>query len=173
MTTILVTGPIGGGKSTVCKYLERKGFPVYDCDSRCKRLYDTVPGLRGRIESCLGIPFGELGAIFHDEDLRSRLESIVYPLLADDIRQWKTEVRGRVSFIESANAMDKPVFDSLYDKVLMVTAWRSLRFRRSTNAAERDGLQSFDASRADFIIKNNASRKALYDNVDIFLKTII
>lgn len=173
MTTILVTGPIGGGKSTVCNYLVQKGLPVYDCDSRCKLLYDSVPGLKGRIESELGIPFEDLGIIFTDAKRRALLESIVYPLLAEDIRQWKAGLSGRVAFIESANATDKPVFDSLYDKVLLVTAYKSLRFKRSSKASERDPLQTFNSSRADFIIKNNASRKALYDSVDNFLTTMI
>ena len=64
MTTVLVTGPIGGGKSTVCRILELAGYPVYDCDARCKALYDTVPGLKEQIEKELEIPFRELGRIF-------------------------------------------------------------------------------------------------------------
>ena len=49
MKTFLVTGPIGSGKSEVCRYLASKGYPVYDCDSRTKGLYESVPGLKSRI----------------------------------------------------------------------------------------------------------------------------
>ena len=173
MISILVTGPIGGGKSTVCNYLAQKGFPVYDCDSRCKLLYDSVPGLKERIESELGLPFAELGRIFGNPQLRARLERIVYPLLVGDLKAWMAGLDVPVAFVESAIALDKPAFDGLYDKVLLVTAYKSLRFRRNSKAPERDGLQSFDPSRADFVIKNNASLQTLYDNVDIFINSIV
>lgn len=63
MTTWLVTGAIGSGKSEVCRFLASKGLPVYDCDSRTKMLYSTVPGLKCRIEEALGVPFENLSVI--------------------------------------------------------------------------------------------------------------
>ena len=161
MMTVLVTGPIGGGKSTVCKYLESKGFPVYDCDSRCKLLYDSVPGLKERIESELGIAFSELGRIFSDHSLRDRLEAIVYPLLLEDLDRWKAGLHGPLAFIESAIALDKPQFDGLYDKVLLVTAPYELRVQRNPKAAERDALQTFDPARADLILENQGTKEEL------------
>ena len=50
MRTILVTGGIASGKSEVCAHLQAKGYPVYDCDSRTKGLYATVPGLPHLLE---------------------------------------------------------------------------------------------------------------------------
>ena len=50
MRTILVTGPIGSGKSAVCTYLASLDFPVYECDARTKMLYSLVPGLKCSIE---------------------------------------------------------------------------------------------------------------------------
>ena len=40
MRTLVVTGGIGSGKSTVCRYLALKGIPVYDSDSRARNLYE-------------------------------------------------------------------------------------------------------------------------------------
>ena len=39
--TILITGGIGSGKSVLSRYLESRGVPVYDSDSRAKALYDS------------------------------------------------------------------------------------------------------------------------------------
>ena len=39
MRTVLVTGPIGSGKSEACRYLASLDFPVYECDARTKLLY--------------------------------------------------------------------------------------------------------------------------------------
>ena len=172
MTTVLVTGPIGGGKSTVCKRLASKGLPVYDCDSRCKALYDSVPGLKGSIEQELGIPFSELRRIFEDDALREKLEALVYPLLVEDLKDWKSQQGAQFAFVESAIALGKPVFDGLYDKVLLVTAPEALRMERNPEASRRGRLQRFDESRADWTIRNDGSKEELAAQTDTFIKSI-
>ena len=172
MTTVLVTGPIGGGKSSVCHYLEAKGYPVYECDSRCKGLYESVPGLKSRIEAGLGIPFGQLGEVFKSPVKLAQLEGIVYPLLVADIEAWKAAVAGEVAFIESAVALGKPGFGHLWDKVLMVSAPASVRRRRNSKAAERDALQKFDDKQIDFLIVNDSDFESLFAKVDIFIESL-
>ena len=54
MKTILVTGPIGSGKSAVCRLLASRGVPVYDCDARTKSLYVRRKDLVPRLEAALG-----------------------------------------------------------------------------------------------------------------------
>ena len=173
MTTVLVTGPIGSGKSAVCRHLQARGYAVYDCDSRCKALYDEVPGLKARLEQELGIPFTELRRIFVDDVLREKLESIVYPLLVKDLQAWKASLDGDLSFIESAVALGKPCFDGLYDKVLLVTAPRGVRESRNPEVARRDALQTFDASKADYTITNAGSIESLHCKTDKLLKKLI
>lgn len=172
-TTVLVTGPIGSGKSEVCRYLSSLGWPVYDCDSRTKSLYDSVPGLRSRIEAALEIEWKDIGIIFKDERRRALLESIVYPLVATDIARWKEVQESRLLFVESAVALGKPQFDSLYDRVLLVTADSSLREGRNPAAAVRGALQSFDLSRADYVIENNSSIEDLHEKTDKILCRLI
>ena len=172
MTTVLVTGPIGGGKSTACKYLASLGYPVYDCDSRCKALYGSVPGLKERIESELGIPFAELGRIFTEPALREKLEAIVYPLLLQDLTAWKSGLAGPLAFVESAIALDKPVFDGTYDKVLLITAPAATRALRNPHAPVRSALQHFPRTRIDRTIRNGSTPESLYHKLDKYLKTI-
>ena len=172
MTTVLITGPIGGGKTTVCRYLEKGGWPVYDCDSRCKALYDSVPGLKSRIESELGIPFAALGRIFADAALREKLEAVVYPLLIQDIEVWKLSRDSRLAFIESAIALEKHGFRHLWDKVLMITAARRTRLSRNPKVAERDAVQHFDTKLIDYTICNDSDKESLYAKVDNFLETL-
>ena len=172
MTTVLVTGPIGGGKSTVCRLLELAGYPVYDCDSRCKALYGSVPGLKGQIEKELGIPFAELGRIFGDDSLREKLEAIVYPLMIRDIEDWKAGLDSGAAFIESAIALEKPAFSHLWDKVLMVTAPLEQRLARNPRTAERDALQNYDETLIDYTICNDSDLVSLHTKVDKFLETL-
>ena len=172
MTTVLVTGPIGGGKSLACRHLASLGWPVYDCDSRCKALYSSVPGLKARLEKELGIPFSELRRIFTDDALRSRLEAIVYPLLADDIARWKESLRSSLAFIESATALGRPEFEGLYDKTLVVTAPLRTRMQRNPEAAVRSRLQRFPRALTDCTIRNVSTPEALKKKIDNYLKTI-
>ena len=171
MTTVLVTGGIASGKSEVCGYLSSKGYPVYDCDSRTKALYDSVPGLKARLETELGVPFSELRIIFSDPAKKVRLEEIVYPLVRDDISAWKSGLGARFAFIESANALDYPIFDGLYDAVLLVVSEPGTRALRNPAYAERAALQNIDASRADYIIENNSTIDALREEVDKFINS--
>lgn len=173
MKTFLVTGPIGSGKSEVCRYLASKGYPVYDCDSRTKGLYESVPGLKSRIETALGIDWSEIGIIFSDSGRRETLERIVFPLVADDIRAWKSGLDSRLAFIESAIATEKKEFDGLYDGVLLVTADYGLRRGRNPKAAQRDSLQTFDLSGADWVLENDSTIEELHLKTDDILCRLI
>lgn len=173
MKTVLVTGPIGSGKSEVCRYLKSKGYPVYDCDSRTKSLYDSVPGLKARIEKALEISWDNIGVIFTDRHKRELLESIVYPLVVQDIIAWKSGLESDLAFIESAIAMEKHDFDSLYDEVLMVTADCQIRKARNPKVAQRDGLQSFDLSKVTYMIENDSTLEELHKKTDKILCKLI
>ena len=173
MKTFLVTGPIGSGKSEVCRYLASKGYPVYDCDSRTKGLYESVPGLKSRIETALGIDWSEIGIIFSDSRRREILERIVFPLVAEDIRAWKSGLDSRLAFIESAIATEKKEFDGLYDGVLLVTADYGLRRGRNPKAAQRDSLQTFDLTGADWVLENDSTIEELHLKTDDILCRLI
>ena len=173
MTTVLVTGPMGGGKSAACAHLAALGWPVYDCDSRCKLLYQTVPGLRERIEAELGIPFSQLGRIFDEPELKSRLEDIVYPLMAEDIAGWKAEQTLPLAFVESATALGNPLFSSLFVKVLLIWAPLQERAARKPEASRRSPLQHFPRSLVDRTIRNTGTVEELNIKLDKYLKTLI
>ena len=166
MKTVLVTGPIGGGKSRVCGFLAQMGYPVYDCDSRCKALYEEVPHLKERIEETIGVPFSQIGIIFRDEQKREALEALVYPILLEDFLSWRGAQSSGIVFVESAVALSKGVFDGVYDSVLMVVCPLEVREKRNPKALERDSLQEFDLSRADYIIRNDSTLEALEAQVE-------
>ena len=49
-----ITGGIGSGKSTVSKYIEEAGFPVYFSDIRAKTIVNDDPQLQQQIKELLG-----------------------------------------------------------------------------------------------------------------------
>ena len=170
MLTVIVTGMIGSGKSAVCALLSKRGIPVYDSDSRTKALYDSVPGLRERIETELGVPFSGLARlIFSDAAARERLEAIVYPLVRADFEAWR-DAQADAPFVvlESAIILSKPVFDGIADYVVAVTASEEVRLERllhrgmtEEDARRRISAQTLDLSRADAVIHNDGSLQSL------------
>jgi len=173
MKTVLVTGRIASGKSLVCSFLREMGFDVYDCDSRCKMLYDTVPGLVPSVEEATGIPFSELSRVFSDPTALAALEALVYPALLDDIRRWKESLECDLCFIESAIALSKADFDACYDYVLVITAPYEVRNARNVKVRERDSFQECDfEGKADYTINNDTTAAELRGKVELFLNQL-
>lgn len=130
--TILLTGGIGSGKSSVRRILERMGVPCYDADSVVKGFYevplesesehltsDTAekPFLLPEIEAALGLSFRKsdgsfdsrklADAIFSDSVRLKAVEGIVFPALATDFERWRKSVGETVSGATSS-AVERP-----------------------------------------------------------------
>lgn len=130
--TILLTGGIGSGKSSVRRILERMGVPCYDADSVVKGFYevplesesehlasDTAekPFLLPEIEAALGLSFRKMDgsfdsrkladAIFSDSGRLKTVESIVFPALAIDFARWRKTVGQTVPGAVSS-AVERP-----------------------------------------------------------------
>lgn len=176
MKTILVTGGIASGKSEVCAELSRLGWPVYDSDSRTKALYDSVPGLRARVEQAIGRPFAEIGIIFEDASARAALEAVVYPEVLRDFIAWREALPADApaAVFESAVALDKAQFEGLFDEVWLVQAPLGARLSRNPKAARRlAAQQDIDPSRADRIVVNDGSLQALRHRTDVLVRSFL
>lgn len=191
MKTLLVTGGIGSGKSAVCEYLKELGVPVYDSDGAVKRLYDEDPDLLPALESLFSVPLRtpeggvdrrRLAALLFSDPARLQaLETVVHPAVLRDFRAWRTAQTGAPFVVmESAIALDKPLFDGEFDAVLLVTAPEVQRVER---ACRRDGTdpeavrarmraQRYDLSRVGAVVNNDAGRTALRQRTDIALKLL-
>ena len=185
MKTVIVTGGIGSGKSAVCALLARRGIPVYYADDKVKGLYDRRPSLVARLEETLGLPLrgpeGTLdrkalaAVIFSDDAAREKLERIVYPVLLQDFKRWRTHQKG-VPFVvlESAVILSKPLFDGLADAVVLVTASREIRLQRvmaRDNLPEeavtaRMNAQSIPMEKVDVTLCNEGSAESLEQAVE-------
>lgn len=172
MNRILVTGLIGAGKSEVCAYLARLGYPIYDSDSATKLLYETVPGLKARIEKAIGRPFSEISSIFSDSAAREALEALVYPLVKADFRSFASSCNSQTVFFESAVAFGKRQFAGEFDKIVLVRAPYETRLSRNPKTAERESSQfEMPVEAADFVIVNDSGLQELHDQVDRMIKT--
>lgn len=130
--TILLTGGIGSGKSSVRRILERMGVPCYDADSAVKGFYGVPlksesehlasgtaekPFLLPEIEAALGLSFRKsdgsfdsrklADAIFSDSGRLKTVEGIVFPALATDFERWRKSVGETVPGAASS-AVERP-----------------------------------------------------------------
>lgn len=192
MLTLVVTGGIGSGKSEVCHYLETKGIPVYDSDSRAKSLYDSDRELVERISAALGCRISDdsgkvdrkalASVIFSDSRRLEALESVVHPRVLEDFIAWRDAHSGAdIVVMESAIFLQKPLFHPYVDKVVLVDApieMRVMRACRRDNADEqkiraRMAAQTFDAAAADYLIINDSGLDVLHERTDMVLKEIV
>lgn len=185
MKTLAVTGGIGSGKSAVTAYLAAKGCPGFDCDAAAKSLYDRRPEIVDKLEAALGIPLRDsagaldrrrlASAVFSDPSALQRVESVVHPAVLSAFLAWR-ETFDDVPFvvIESAILLSKPLFDGVYDRVLLVDAPEEIRVARAMrrdSAPEsviraRVAAQSFDLSKVDVIVPNDGTLETLYRRID-------
>lgn len=188
--TILLTGGIGSGKSAVAGILRSKGIPVYDCDASAKNVYERNPEVVAQLESLLGVSLrGSDGSfsrkvladiIFKDSASLSAVESVVHPAVLEDFMRWRSSQNAPVVAIESAIAKEKPLFQGLWDAVVVVTAPLEQRLER---VMARDGMKSEDVIArikaqntsvlgADAVINNDCGMAALEERTSLALKIL-
>ena len=135
---ICITGGIGSGKSTVCRYLEERGYPVYYSDIRAKALMESDSQIRAQLIAVFGpaifMDSKELNRpelarrIFNDPDLKQSLESIVHPRVHEDFVQWSKEQTSPLLFKESPLALE--IEDQSCQTIVVVHAEAELRISR-------------------------------------------
>ncbi|MDI3269391.1 MAG: dephospho-CoA kinase [Bacillota bacterium] len=101
MRLIGLTGGIAGGKSTAARILAGLGLPVLDTDEVVHQLLEPEGAAYRPVVEAFGpgildeegrIHRGRLGqVVFRDKEARRRLESIVHPLVAREVRRWIQE----------------------------------------------------------------------------------
>ena len=186
-----MTGGIGSGKSEVCRRLASLGVPVYDSDSRTKRLYDEAPGLSVKIDAALGggLLDGDglldrkalASVIFSDSAKLKLLESIVHPAVLEDFLEWRSSQDAALVVMESAIAHRAPVFEGVFDAVVLVEAPQEQRLERaalrdsSSRGAVRRRMaeQTFDGLQPDITIVNDSSLDVLWSRTDEALEKLV
>lgn len=171
-----LTGGIGSGKSTVAKFIEEMGFPVYYSDTRAKEIVNDNPQLKEQIISLLGQEayiegnryntkfVGE--KVFTNDELRLQLNGLIHPAVKNDFEKWVSLQASSLLFKETALLFELNLHESC-DKSLLVTAEDNIRIKR---VMDRDGKTYREVEAvvlkqmpeknkmklADFVIHNNS-----------------
>ena len=175
-----LTGGIGSGKSVAAEYFIELGIDVIDADKVSKNVLI-------KNEQAKKIFIGEFGNqyinnnaidkealrkdIFQDETKRKKLESIIHPIVRDEISKFLVSSKTiykivMVPLIIETNSTD------FYDKIVVVDCETNLQIERASsrdNQSEENiiNIMNSQASReerleiADFVIVNNSNLEDL------------
>ena len=119
-----ITGGIGSGKSTVSKFIEEAGFPVYYSDSRAKTIVNDNQQLQRQIKDLLGEQaYDENGyydrkyvaeIVFENEELLLKLNSLIHPAVKIDFESWVEQQTTDFAFKETALLFELKLNRSCY-----------------------------------------------------------
>jgi dephospho-CoA kinase len=140
-----LTGGIGSGKTTVAKFIEDCGFPVYYSDVRAKTIVNDNEDLKQRIKNLLGSDsYDQNGLynrkfvgekVFNNDELLHQLNEIIHPAVRLDFEEWVAQQTKYLVFKETALLFELKLHLQCY-KSLLVTAEDNIRIKR---VMDRDG----------------------------------
>jgi len=182
--TVLITGGIGSGKTTIARYIhEYYGIPIFYSDDKAKKLYED-PQILAEIGELLGENIVSINGkldkkalsniIFNDDEKKLKLEAYIHPKVRECFRVWKSKQHEPIVIMESAIALKNGRDDFNY--VVLIDASKETciaRAMRRDNVSkekilERMKAQSFDSSLIDYTIRNEEG----YFNSSKFKKEI-
>ncbi|HJN53755.1 MAG TPA: dephospho-CoA kinase [Flavobacteriaceae bacterium] len=130
MIKVAITGGIGTGKTTISSMFADKGIPVFNSDEIAKEIMNTNSLLKNKIITVFGDKAYDKNrlnkeylsdAIFNNETLLKKINSIVHPCVAEEFNFWIKEQDSKYIIYESAIIFENQVEDS-FDKIICVTA---------------------------------------------------
>ena len=194
MLKVGITGNIAAGKSTVESLLIEKGYKVLDADDVAHDLLREKSVKEKIVEQFDGydvLENGELSReklgkiIFTNKEDRQMLESILHPMIKEDIRQFfsASEKREEIVFV-AVPLLFEAKFEDLFDKIVLIYADDEIRIDR---LIERNDLsEEMAQNRLDiqmsqdkkkplsaYIIFNNSTIDDLVTQVDDFVENLL
>jgi dephospho-CoA kinase len=191
MTKIIgLTGGIGSGKTTIARYIESKGIPVYIADVEAKKVMEEP-----KILKALQIAFGtdivmnnyvnrsKLSSIvFNNPEKLALLNSIIHPAVKIHFKNWLNNHENEPFVIKETAILFETGGDKECYKTITVVATLENRIDRvisrddvsKENVIERMNNQMSDEQRielSDFVIQNETITSAK-NQVDEILKLL-
>ena len=186
MIRIALVGNIASGKSTVEKFLtEKYGFSVLDTDKACHFLLEKLSAKiiqefknyeildeNGRLSR------EKLGkVVFYNEDLKTKLENILYPNLRVEINRYFEEHKSEEIVFVAIPLLFEANMENLFDKIMFVYCNDEIRLERlikrnnytkeyAQKRLNSQLSQEKKVEKSDIIIQNNSDKIALEQEID-------
>lgn len=137
-TVIGITGAVGSGKSTVLRWLAKRGIPALDADRVVHGLLAddavTIAAVASRFHGVAGadgrIDRAALGArVFADRDALAELEALVHPRVREVFRAWTVAGTEPIMAVEAVKLIESGM-DRKCDETWLVSCATAIRRRR-------------------------------------------
>ena len=183
MKKIAITGNIASGKSKLEHVLIEKGFIVFDTDIIVHDILIDKPDVATAFENHDVFEFGRLSnkklgdLVFSNPELRKKLESIIHPLVLDEINQiFKTYRNEKYVFI-SIPLLFEVGWESLFDEIIFIQSNSDIRLNRlmaRNNLSKKEALsrincqmkEDYKIDKANYIINNNSTLSEYKEKID-------
>lgn len=194
MIILGLTGSIGTGKSTVSRYLQKRGIPVLDADQMVKDLYtdkkfcrelsvrfgENILNQQGYIDTLL---FGRL--VFENKEWLQQLNQMIHPRIKVEFEKRKALLsNGHPIVVYDIPLLYEANMEELVDVVALVCLDKQKQIAR---IRERDNRtveqieqiigyqmpQDEKLERADYILDNNGTKESLYQQIDDMISDVM
>jgi dephospho-CoA kinase len=184
---IAITGGIATGKSSVTEILTSQGFKIIDADKLVKGIYqtqDSVDYVKDNIPGAYsdgGINFKTLRELFFKSpEIKKKIEDFIYPNLKEAFLKEALSMPHQDFYLYDVPLLFERGIDSKVDLIIVVYAPRETQIQRvierdhcSPELAKKILDEQMDIeekrTKANFIIKNQGSKKELAVEVDKLL----
>lgn len=186
MLKVAITGNIASGKSVVEEILREKSFKVLNTDDVAHNLLRNEQVKNKIVLEFHGYDILEnneisrpkLGKIiFEDKNLRKKLESILHPLVKDEVRRFFRRCSDEKIAFVTVPLLFEAKFETLFDKIVLIYANDDIRLKRlmernnlpleyAKNRMNMQMSQDKKISLSDYVIYNNGYLEDLYKNVE-------
>lgn len=138
MQSIGITGSIASGKSSIVRFIELLGFPVFKADTAGREVLQS-PQIIKQIKVHFGLEImdGEnidrkklANIVFQNENKLKILNAIVHPAVIESYQNWKNNQKSTLVFHESAIIFEHQL-EHLFDKTICVYAPEELCIQRA------------------------------------------
>ena len=169
-----ITGGIGSGKTTISKYFEGFGIPVYHADIEAKALMNRSKVIKRKLIALFGddayinntLNRDYLRSqIFKEKKLLSKMNAIVHPKVGAHYKRWAKKQNAPYILKEVAIIFENNL-QSQYDYIITVIADKEERVKRvmQRDNSSRDSVKAIirnqfsdqeKIKKSDFVIENN------------------
>ena len=191
MTKIIgLTGGIGSGKSTVARYINSKGIPVYIADDEARLLTDSVE-VKDKIVATFGDKILNNGIldrkilseiVFNNAENLQKLNSIIHPAVREHFINWLKLHQNNAYVVKEAAILFESGSYKDCDIIISVEAPQEVRIERVMlrDGTSREEVEArmrnqwsdeMRAEKSDFVIVNT-DLKEMEAQVNKFLKNL-
>lgn len=182
---VAITGTIGSGKSEMSNYLRNKyNLFVFDCDKTNSELLKNNPLiLKKDFSDCFDgktlNKYKLASVVFNDIEKRKRLESIMHPLILDEMSK-KTKVYD--PFFAEVPLLFESGWDKYFDLNVLVVCDEDIALKRLSERglSEKESREriknqmsiSDKMAKSDVIIYNNSNLASFYKKIDDWISNV-